>query len=300
MALKSFYDIMFQVQTGSKKRRRVAIAGAADEQSLLAALEARVRGVTDPVLIGNRKQILKLLKEFHTSVPEEDIIDVKDPVPACEAAVACVREGRADVLMKGMVETKDFLKAAVSEEKGLSRGKLMSHVALFEIPGKKLISVVDGGMVCYPTLKEKKEIIVNTVEVFHKLGYRRPKVAVLACVEFVNSGMPETVDAEKLKEMNRKGQIKGCIVDGPISYDCAVSREIADLKEYDSPVAGHADILVAPDIHTGNIMGKIYTCDCHARMAGFVTGAKCPIVLTSRGSSAEEKYLSIVLSAAAV
>lgn len=284
----------------SPKSAELAIAGAADEQTLLAALEARVRGVTDPVLAGDKKKILRLLKSFHTSVPEQDIIDVKEPVAACGAAVDCIRNGRADVLMKGMVETKELLKAVVNEQTGLSQGKLMSHVALFEIPGQKLISVVDGGMVCYPTLEEKKQIIENTAAVFHKLGYRRPKVAVLACVEFVNRSMPETVDAAKLAEMNRKGIIKGCIVDGPISYDCAVDRGIAELKGYDSPVAGCADILLAPDIHTGNIMGKIYACDCHARMAGFVAGAKCPIVLTSRGSSAEEKYLSVVLSAAAV
>ena len=131
------------------------------------------------------------------------------------------------------------------------------------------------------------------------LGCECPKVGVLACVEKVNPKMPETVEARELREMNRRGEITDCIVEGPISYDCAMSREIADFKGFESPVAGDPDILVAPNIHAGNIMGKIFTVSCGAKMAGFVGGASCPIVVTSRGSSAEEKYMSIAVSAAA-
>ena len=131
------------------------------------------------------------------------------------------------------------------------------------------------------------------------MGYDRPKVGVLACVEKVNPKMPETVEARELKEMNERGEIKNCIVEGPISYDCAVDKEIAELKGFHSEVAGDVDVLIAPNIHAGNIMGKMLACTCKAKMAGFIVGAKCPIVLTSRGSSAEEKYLAIVVSAAA-
>jgi phosphate butyryltransferase len=131
------------------------------------------------------------------------------------------------------------------------------------------------------------------------MGYDMPKVGVLACVEKINPKMPETIEADELKQMNQRGEITGCIVEGPISYDCAVSKEIADFKGYQSPVAGDCDVVVAPNIHAGNIMGKMFTVTAGAKMAGFIVGAKCPIVMTSRGSSPMEKYLSIVISAAA-
>ena len=149
------------------------------------------------------------------------------------------------------------------------------------------------------TLEQKKAIIENTVEVLRTYGYENPKVGVLACVEKVNPKMPETIEAAELSKMNESGEILGCVVAGPISYDCAMDAEVAKIKRYEGPVAGNADILVAPNIHAGNIMGKMLTVTCKARMAGFIVGAKCPIVLTSRGSSTEEKYLSIVISAAA-
>jgi phosphate butyryltransferase len=154
-------------------------------------------------------------------------------------------------------------------------------------------------MVTYPDLEQKKAIIENTVDVLHAYGYENPKVGVLACVEKVNPKMPETLDADELAKMNQRGEISGCIVEGPISYDCAMSKEIADFKGYESKIAGDVDVLIVPNIHAGNILGKVYTVTCKAKMAGFIVGAKCPIVLTSRGSSAEEKYDSIVVSAAA-
>ncbi|HNY19626.1 MAG TPA: phosphate acyltransferase, partial [Flexilinea sp.] len=190
------------------------------------------------------------------------------------------------------------LKAVVDREHGLNRGGIMSHFTVFEVPTyHKLLAPVDGGMVTYPDLQQKKCIIENTVETFHAIGYECPKVGVLACIEKVNPKMPETVDGNALKEMNQRGEISGCIVEGPISYDCAVSREIAELKDFRSPCAGDCDILLAPNIHAGNIMGKMLAVTCGAKLAGFVVGAKCPVVMTSRGSSAEEKYLSIVISA---
>ena len=202
--------------------------------------------------------------------------------------------------MKGKLDTSVILKAVVNKENGLGQGRTMSHFTMFEVPTyHKIMVPVDGGMVTYPTLEQKKDIINNTVETLVSMGYTCPKVGVLACVEKLNPKMPETVEANELKEMNKRGEIKNCIVEGPISYDCAVSKEIADFKGFDSPVAGDVDILVAPNIHAGNIMGKMLACTCNARMAGFIVGAKCPIVLTSRGSSAQEKYLSIVVSAAA-
>ena len=255
-------------------------------------------GIAEPVLVGDKAQIEAILKKMGETVPEEDIYDCSDVQEAAEKAVSLVRKGKADFLMKGKLDTKVILKAVVNKETGLGQGRTMSHFAIMEVPNyHKMVAVVDGGMVPYPTLKQKKDIICNTVDTMRAMGYECPKVGVLACVEKVNPKMPETVEARELREMNQRGEITGCIVEGPISYDCAMSKEIADFKGFESPVAGDADILVAPNIHAGNIMGKMFTVTCRTRMAGFVVGARCPIVVTSRGSSAEEKYLAIAVSA---
>lgn len=296
--MKNFDELIHKVKTGSNVKR-MAVAAAGEKHTLEAALHARKEGIVRPLLVGDKKKIKEILGELGETVPEEDIYQAADNEEAASKAVALVREGKADFLMKGYLDTKVILKAVVNREMGLGKGGLMSHVALFEVPGyHKLIAPVDGGMVTYPTLEQKKGIIENTVEVFHALGYECPKVGVLTCVEKVNPKMPETLDAAELARMNQEGEIKGCIVEGPISYDCVVDADIAKLKGYESRISGDVDILIVPNIHTGNAIGKIYTCTCGARLAGFVVGAKCPIVLTSRGSSADEKYLSIVVSAA--
>ena len=297
MALVSFDEILRSA--GELPERAVmAVAAAADPHSLEAALEARRAGIAEPLLVGDRGAILSLLDGLGESVPDEDIIDASGSAEAAARAVALVREGRASFLLKGGLDTSVLLRAVVDKERGLSRGRLMSHFTIFQIPGyHKLLAPVDGGMVTYPTLEQKKQIIENTVEMFHALGYECPKVGVLACVEKLNPKMPETVEADALKQMNLRGEIPGCVVEGPISYDCAVSKEIADYKGFESPCAGDCDILLAPNIHAGNIMGKMLTVTCSAKMAGFIVGAACPIAMTSRGSSAEEKFDSIVLAA---
>ena len=294
------YDQLIEKVKGYPAKKRMAVAAAGDEHTLEAVMHARKEGIVDPVLVGDKAVIDKILNEMGEKVPEENIYDYPDLKEAAEYAVKLVREGKADFLMKGKLDTAVILKAVVNKEHGLGQGRTMSHFTMFEVPNYHKIRVaVDGGMVTYPTREQKKDIINNTVETLISMGYECPKVGVLACVEKVNPKMPETVEANELKEMNQRGEIKDCIVEGPISYDCAVNKEIADFKGYESPVAGDVDILVAPNIHAGNIMGKMFVCSCGARMAGFIVGAKCPIVLTSRGSSAEEKYLSIVVCAAA-
>ena len=297
MVYTSFAEIIASAKN-LPARARMAVAAADDPHSLEAALLARKEGIVDPVLVGNKATIEKLLAELGETVPAEDIYDAADVVEAAEKAVALVREGKASFLLKGKLDTKYLLKAVVNKETGLGKGGLMSHFTLFEIPGyHKLLAPVDGGMVTYPTLEQKKEIINNSVEMFRALGYDCPKVGVLACVEKLNPKMPEIVEADELKQMNRRGEILHCVVEGPIYYDCAVSKEIADFKGFQSPCAGDCDILVAPNIHAGNIMGKMLTVTCGAKMAGFIVGARCPIAMTSRGSSVEEKYTSIVLAA---
>ena len=298
MIYTSFEQIREKV-SGSKTIKRMAVASAADKHSLEAALAAREEGLAAPVPVGDKAEILSILHELGTTIPDEDIYDVPDGAEACETAVRLVREGKADFLLKGNIDTNVLLKAVVNKETGLGTGRIMTHFTIFEIPNyHKLLTCVDGGMVTYPTLDEKKSIIESAVDTLIALGYEQPKVGVLACVEKLNPKMPETVEAYELEQMNARGEIRNCIVNGPISYDCAVNKEVSDLKGYKGAVAGDADVLIAPNIHTGNIMGKMFTYTFGAKMAGIIVGAACPIVLTSRGSSAEEKLYSIMLSAA--
>ncbi len=300
MIYRSFDELIDKVKKFPSMKRMV-IAAAGEEHTLEAALHARKEGIAGPILVGDKEVILGILKKLGEEVPEEDIYLATDNKEAAEFSVSLIREGKADFLMKGYLDTAILLKAVVDKEKGLGKGGVMSHFSMFDVPSyHKILVPVDGGMVAYPTLEQKKSIIENTVETLRSMGYDCPKVGVLTCVEKVNPKMPETVEAAELARMNQEGEIKNCIIEGPISYDCAIDAEIAKLKNYESQIAGDVDVLVAPNIHAGNIMGKMLTCTCKAKMAGFVVGAKCPIVLTSRGSSAEEKFLSIAVSAAAV
>ncbi len=299
MVYKTF-DELIAAAKSHPSTARMAVAAAGDPHTIEAVLKVREEGIAIPVLVGDRAAIDAALAEFGATVPEEDIYDVPDLAESARKAVSLVVEGKADFLMKGKLDTSVLLKAVVNKECGLGQGRTMSHFTMFQVPGyHKLMVPVDGGMVTYPTLEQKKDIIMNTVDTLRAMGYDQPKVGVLACVEKLNPKMPETVEADQLKQMNLNGEIPGCVVDGPISYDCAVSREIADFKGFTGPCAGDCDVFIAPNIHAGNIMGKMLACTCGAKMAGFIVGAKCPIVMTSRGSSPEEKYLSIVISAVA-
>lgn len=299
MVYRTFEELILAAK-GKPAKARMAVAAAGDEHTIQAALKAREEGVVTPVLVGNKAAIDSILSELGQSVPAEDIYDVPDPAQAARKAVELVRTGKAHFLMKGLLDTSVLLKAVVDKEHGLGKGGVMSHFTIFEVPTyHKLLVPVDGGMVTYPTLEQKKCIIENTVNTMCDMGYDCPKVGVVTCVEKLNPKMPETVEADALKQMNLRGEITGCIVEGPISYDCAVSKEIAEFKGFHSPCAGDCDILLAPNIHAGNIMGKMLAVTCGAKMAGFIVGAKCPVVMTSRGATAEEKYLSIVISALA-
>ncbi|MCD8152503.1 MAG: bifunctional enoyl-CoA hydratase/phosphate acetyltransferase [Clostridiales bacterium] len=299
MVLTNF-DVLIEKVKGFPEPKRVVVAAAGDAHTLEAIKEAVDEGIVVPVLVGDKAKIQEIAGEIGLTVAEEDIYDVPDVVEAAQRAVALIREGKGDFIMKGKLETAQILKPVVNKETGLGTGRVMSHFVLDEIPNyHKLIVTTDGGMMTYPTLEQKKDIIVNTVETLKALGYENPKVACVAAVEKVNPKMPETVEADALKQMNKNGEIKDCIVEGPISLDIALSKEIADVKGFDSPVAGDADVILVPNIQVGNILGKSITVIAGGNMAGFIVGAQVPIVMTSRGSSAKEKYLSLVLAAAA-
>jgi len=300
MVYKTFDEIIAKLQ-GHAKKSRMAVAAANDDHTLGAVKQAVEAGLVEPVLVGDKKEIEKVLAEIGLTVPEEDIYDEPDLAEAAKKAVALINEGKADFLMKGKVDSGIYLKAVVNKETGLGKGGVMSHFTAFECPNAyhKLIVPVDGGMVTYPTLEQKKAIIQNTVDTMLALGYDCPKVGVLACKEKLDPKMPETVDGDELKKMNQRGEITNCIVEGPISFDCATDKEIAAFKGFESPCAGDCDILVAPNIHAGNFLGKMLTGFCHAKMGGFIVGAKCPVIMTSRGSTSEEKFLSMCLAAVA-
>lgn len=281
--------------------RRVVVVAAHEEHTLEAVWGVVKDGLVEPVLVGDEPKIKELTAKLGMIVKPENIYDEPDLDKAASLGVRLIHEGKGDFLMKGILDTSQLLKAVVNKETGLGKGGLMSHVAFQKIPNyHKMLMTTDGGMVLNPDLWQKKAIIENAVDMLLSLGYDNPKVAVLAGVEKVNPKMPETLDGAALKEMNQKGEIKNCIVEGPISLDLALVKERAVVKKYESEVAGDADILVSPNLCTGNVLGKSFVEMSGAKMAGLIMGAAVPIVVTSRGSSAEEKYLSLVLAAASV
>lgn len=300
MIFRNFKELIEKVQN-AESTKRVAVVAAQDEHTLEAVFRAKKDRIVSPILIGDKHKIKEVLNHLQVELADEDIIDVENDTAAAMKAVEMIHENKADFIMKGKLQTADLLRAVVNKEKGLRTGRVMSILALHEVPGyHKLLAITDGGMMMYPNLEEKKQIVENAVEAMLGMGYELPKVAVLAAVETVNPKMPETVDGDLLKKMNQSGEIKNCIIEGPISYDVTMCKESAQVKGFDSPVCGDADILLVSNITVGNILSKALIYSAGAKMAGYVVGAKVPIVITSRGATAEEKYLSLVLSASAV
>lgn len=276
----------------------VAVAAAADKEVLEAVLDAKKHGIAEFQLYGDQQEIERISEEIGLVLDQtEQIIDVPSVQTACIEAVSAVREGRADVVMKGMVQTSDFMRAILHKEKGLRSGKVLSHVASFEVSGyDRLIHVTDPALNVAPDVQEKFQIVENVVEFCHALGCEQPKVAALAAVEVVNPKMQPTLDAAALAQMNRRKQLKGAVVDGPFALDNAISVEAAVHKGIDSPVAGQADVLLVPDIEAGNMLYKSMVYFAKAKIGALVLGAKAPVVLTSRADSAEAKLYSIALA----
>jgi phosphate butyryltransferase len=227
-----------------------------------------------------------------------EIIDVKDPQEATSRAVQEVAEGRADILMKGMLNSADFIKAVLNPAGGLRTGRLLSHLAVYEIPGYyRLIYMTDGGLNVNPDLPQKKDILLNALDFFHTIGMAKPRVAVLTANEKVNPKVISTVDAQELKMAALRGEIRGALVDGPVALDVAISEDAALHKGIESPLAGRADLLLVPNIEAGNLLGKAIIYFAGGRMAGLVLGAAKPVILTSRNEPAYGKLASIALAA---
>lgn len=287
----------------SKKGRPMTLALACPygDDALAAVTRAQREGIIKAVLIGDEEKIRRLADQEGHDLSTITVVDEPDDDRAVEKSVKMVSSKEADLLMKGLVKTSSLLKAVLNKEWGLRTGSLLSHLFLFEVPvlDGRVVGVSDGGMNTYPDLSAKVKIIENAAACYHKIGVPQPKIAALAAVETVNPDMPATLDAAALAKMNERGQIKGCLVDGPLALDNAISGESARIKGLSSPVAGKADMLLVPDIEAGNLVGKVLLYMTGGRGAGVVLGAKKPIVLTSRFDTMETKLLSIALGALA-
>ncbi|MEZ5082458.1 MAG: bifunctional enoyl-CoA hydratase/phosphate acetyltransferase [Bacteroidales bacterium] len=283
----------------AKRKRRIAVAAAGDMDVLMALKNASEAGIAEPVLVGQKDLIVEIGKEIDFDCSKYEIINITDRFEASLQASQLIREGRADILMKGLVSTGQLLKAVLHKDHGLRTGNVLSHVAIFESPYyHKLLGITDAAMNVSPTFEEKIDLINNAVKVFHLLGEPNPKVAVVGAVETVNMRMESTMHAATLSMMNKRQQITGCTIDGPLALDNAISKKAAKIKGIESDVAGNVDIVVAPDINGANFLYKALNFLGGAQTAAVIMGAKVPIVLTSRADSEKSKFLSISLAAA--
>lgn len=279
--------------------KAAVVAAAHDAHTLQAVFAARRDGLIRPILVGHREKILSIARDLGEELDPGQVADAADDARCAAKSVELIRSGAGAMLIKGMLPTGALLKAVVNRETGIRASEVMSHVAILDVPGyHKLLYVTDGGMVVAPDLEQKRHILRNALDFCRFLGYDCPKAAALCAVETVNPAMPETADAAALKAEGTRGDFGPCLVEGPISLDLATDPEAARVKGYRSPVAGDADILLAPSIAAGNLLGKSLYGLAGGEMAGVVLGAKVPITVNSRGATAEEKYWSILICAA--
>jgi len=289
----------------SAGRMKLAVASAQEASVLEAVVDAYAAGIAEPILVGDPEAIAAAAAEARggkgVDISAFEIVPVKDIYASAAKAVELVKTGRAGFLMKGIIDTAPLLKAVLNKETGINAGHLASHVAVMEVPTyHKLLVITDAAINIAPDLPGFVDIINSAVTVSRALGTKLPKVAILAAVEKVNAEkMPCTVTAAILTQMNRRGQIKNCLVDGPLALDNAISAESVRIKKIVSDVAGDADILVVPNIEAGNILYKCLLDLAQAKGAGIIMGAAKPVVLTSRADTAETKLASIALAALA-
>lgn len=296
--IKSFEEVLEKVK--NQKTKTVAVAVAQDEPVLEAVNDAPTAKVANAILVGDEEKIKTIAKKIGMDITKYEIVNEPNDKKAALKAVELTSTGKADMVMKGLLDTANFLRSVLNKEIGLRTGKLMSHVAVFEIPGfDRLMFLTNAAFNMYPDLSAKVDIINNAVLLAHAIGIDNPKVAPICAVEVVNPNMPATIDAAILTKMNDRGQIKGCIVDGPLALDNAISEEAAKHKKVSGPVAGKADILLMPNIEAGNVMYKTLTYATKSKNGGILVGTSAPVILTSRADSREAKLNSIALAALA-
>ena len=293
-AFRSFNELRESLNAGVIKM--LVVVAAHDPHTLEAVFTIAYEFQVKYLLVGNRGRIMAFSAELGYCPSADCIVDGKDDADCAGKAVALIRDGAGDVLVKGLLETAVLMKAVLNAETGIRGSGTLTHLAVVEVPGyHKLVTITDGGMLTFPSLEQKAEIVRCAVNFYHKSGFGRPKIAVICASESVSEKIPETVDAAKLQDMCVNGELGDCMLEGPISFDLAVSAESARVKGFKSAIAGDVDVLLFPNITAANALCKGLIYWAGAKMAGCVYGAKVPIVVVSRGASAEEKLLSIML-----
>lgn len=274
-----------------------AVAHPCEALALSGAIEAAQEGLIAPILVGPRAKVEATAQAAGIDLRNFEVVDTPHSVASAAKAVELLREAKAELLMKGSLHTDELMGAVVSREGGLRTGRRISHVFVMDVPTyHKVLVVTDGAINIAPTLEDKVDICQNAIDLAISLGLEKPKVAVLAAVETVTSKMPATIDAAALCKMAERGQIKGALLDGPLAFDNAISKQAAATKGIDSKVAGDPDILLAPDLEAGNILAKQLSFLAHADSAGLVLGARVPIILTSRADSVRSRIASCAVA----
>lgn len=292
---KSFKEIEQKI-VFNQKRFRVALAGAHDSEALEAVVTARRRGVINCTLIGHKVEILSLLAEFNEDVNDYDIVPCEDEVECARTAFSMVKSGEADLPMKGLMQTATFMRCILDKQYGfLGSGDLLSQATVLEYRQQDRMMVIsDCAVNIAPDFDDKVKIIKNAVKLANCLGCDNPKVALVTALETVNPSIPSTVEAAMLTQAAARGQIKGCMVDGPLGLDNAINMEAAKHKGIESSVAGNADLLIMPDLVAGNIFTKSLTYFANLPSSGTLNGTKSPVIMTSRSDTPENKYYSIL------
>jgi phosphate acetyltransferase len=274
-----------------------AVVHPCERSALVGAAEAAAAGLITPIYVGPKARITEIARENDIDLGSAQIIDAPHSHAAAAQAVTEVREGRAELLMKGSLHTDELLAAVVARDGGLRTGRRISHVFIMDVPTyHKVLIVTDAAINIAPTLEDKVDICQNAIDLAHSLGLKEPKVAILCAVETVTSKMPATIDAAALCKMAERGQIKGALLDGPLAFDNAISKEAARTKGIESEVAGDPDILLAPDLEAGNILAKLLNFLARADSAGLVVGARVPVILTSRADSVRARIASCAVA----
>ncbi|WP_168190127.1 phosphate acyltransferase [Caloramator sp. E03] len=293
---KKFEELINTRLNRSRSPKRAVVAGANEDHVLEAVFLAQEKGFATPVLVGDKEKVKDMIQRMNYLNRDYEIVHCEIDENPSEIAVKLIHEGKGDFIVKGKIETKNLLRPILNKETGLNKKGFITHFGLMQLKGyHKLLAISDCAVIPYPTLEDKKKIINEGMEALRKLGYEKPVVGALCAVETVSEKMPETVDAQRLQEMSLSGEFGDGVVIGPISYDLATRKESAKIKGYDSPYAGDVDMLLVPQLVTGNVMSKIWSADPDNIMAGCLVGADIPIVLTSRSASMNEKLYSILL-----
>ncbi len=294
--IKTFEELVQSVK--GRPRKTIAVAMAESEDVLSGIAFAHAEGLADAVLVGNKKKIVEIAAKASIDISNFDIINTDSEMQSVIRSIQLVRERLADTLMKGTCSTATLLKGILDKEHGIRSGKLLSHVSVFDLElYHKLLFMSDGGMNISPNTDDKIAIVMNAVNTVKTFGIRKPKVAMITAIEKVNyQAMPCTVDAALIAKMADRGQIQNCIIDGPLALDNAISKKACEIKGIKSPIGGEADILIMPDIESGNVFYKSVNFFAKCKVAGMVVGAQAPVIVTSRADSKETKFYSIALA----